>query len=106
MLVVSQAIHNSDGGRVRAGVCMSRSHLGILVGKVSDESNQKAAAAADPEACELLISPGSASAVKLMRNNNSELIAFGLSVNFNWPPEKCNCLFLLPSELRWQRDLN
>lgn len=67
-----------------------------------NESNQKTAA--DPEACELLISPGSVSAVKLMQNNNSELIAFGLSVNFNWPPEKCNCLFLLPSELRGQRD--
>lgn len=36
-----------------------------------------------------------------MHNNNSELIAFGLSVNFNWPPEECNCLFLFSLELHW-----
>lgn len=38
-----------------------------------------------------------------MRNNNSELIAFGLSVNFNWPPERHICWFLPASELHQQQ---
>ena len=28
-----------------------------------------------------------------MHSNNSELIASGLSVNFNWPPEECDGSF-------------
>lgn len=38
-----------------------------------------------------------------MRNNNSELIASGSSVNFNWPPERHNCCFLPASKLHQQQ---
>lgn len=54
------------------------------------------------EVCELLISSGSTYAVKLMHNNNSELIAFDLSVNFNWPPEESDCSCLFSVEFHWQ----
>lgn len=45
--------------------------------------------------CELLRSFGNIYTVKLMHSNNSELIASGLSVNFNWPPEESDCSFSL-----------
>lgn len=37
-----------------------------------------------------------------MHNNNSELIAFGLSVSFNWPPEESDCSRLFSVEFHWQ----
>lgn len=52
-------------------------------------------------ACELLISYGSIYTVKLMQSNNSELITSDLSVNFNWPPEECNCSFFFSFKIHW-----
>lgn len=55
----------------------------------------KRASVVNYNVCELLISSGSISTVKVMLGNNSKLIAAGLSVNFNWPPEERDDSFSL-----------